>query len=111
MIEAMACGTPVIAYRRGAVPEVLDHGWTGFIVDDIAGAVAAVAGLDQLDRRLIRARFEQRFTAERMAKDYLAVYETLPAVLAMPVTTPLHGRGRYPGGARDHEELGAAQPV
>jgi glycosyltransferase involved in cell wall biosynthesis len=111
MIEAMACGTPVMAYRRGAVPEVLDHGWTGFIVDDIAGAVAAVTGLDRLDRRLIRARFEQRFTAERMAKDYVAVYETLPAVLAMPVTTPLLGRGRYDGGARDHEELGAAQPV
>jgi glycosyltransferase involved in cell wall biosynthesis len=111
MIEAMACGTPVIAYRRGSVPEVLDHGWTGFIVDDIAGAVAAVADLDRLDRRLIRARFEQRFTAERMAKDYVAVYETSPAVLAMPVTTALVGRGRYHGGARDDEELGAAQPV
>ena len=51
MIEAMACGTPVIAYRRGSVPEVLDHGWTGWIVDDIAGACAAVADLDRLDRR------------------------------------------------------------
>jgi glycosyltransferase involved in cell wall biosynthesis len=111
MIEAMACGTPVIAYRRGSVPEVLDQGWTGFIVADIAGAVAAVTDLDRLDRRLIRARFEQRFTAERMAKDYVAVYETLPAVLAMPVTTPPLRRGRYDRGARDNEALGAARPA
>ena len=93
MIEAMACGTPVIGYRRGSVPEVLDHGWTGFVVDDIAGASAAVADLDRLDRRMIRKRFEQRFTAERMAKDYVAVYDALAAVLAMPATTPLLSRG------------------
>jgi glycosyltransferase involved in cell wall biosynthesis len=108
MIEAMACGTPVIAYRRGSVPEVLDHGWTGFIVHDIAGAVAAVADLDWLDRRLVRTRFEQRFTVERMAKDYVALYDTLATVLALPVATPLHSRGIDAGGARDGEALGAA---
>jgi glycosyltransferase involved in cell wall biosynthesis len=103
----MACGTPVIAYRRGSVPEVLDHGWTGFIVDDLARAVTAVADLDQLDRRLIRARFEQRFTAQRMAKDYLAVYETLAAVPAMSVATSLLGRRTGDGEAREGEPRGA----
>jgi glycosyltransferase involved in cell wall biosynthesis len=77
MIEAMACGTPAIAYRRGSVPEVIEDGWTGFIVDDVAGAVAAVERLDSLDRGMIRARFEQRFTTRRMAKDYLVAYDRL----------------------------------
>jgi glycosyltransferase involved in cell wall biosynthesis len=108
MIEAMACGTPVIAYRRGSVPEVLDHGWTGFIVDDIAGALAAVSELDRLDRRLIRTRFEQRFTVARMAKDYVALYDTPAAVLPLPVAAPLHGRGAGKGGAREDEALGVA---
>ena len=107
MIEAMACGTPVIAYRRGSVPEVLDHGWTGWIVEDVAGACAAVADLDRLDRATIRARFEQRFTAQRMAKDYVAVYDTLRAVLPMPVTTPLLSRGARHGEARNGEARGA----
>jgi glycosyltransferase involved in cell wall biosynthesis len=108
MIEAMACGTPVIAYRRGSVPEVLDHGWTGFIVDDIAGASTAVAEVDRLDRRMIRTRFEQRFTAERMAKGYVAVYEGRAAVLAMPVTTPLLGRATGDLSGRDGDVRGAA---
>ena len=108
MIEAMACGTPIIGYRRGSVPEVLDHGWTGFVVDDIAGASAAVADVDRLDRRMIRKRFEQRFTAERMANDYVAVYDTLGAVLAMPATTPLLSRGAGHGEARDGDVRGAA---
>ncbi|MBO9498065.1 MAG: glycosyltransferase family 4 protein [Novosphingobium sp.] len=77
MIEAMACATPVIAFRCGSVPEVIDHGVTGFIVDDIAGAVAAVGQLDRLPREGVRARFEARFTAERMARDYVALYEYL----------------------------------
>ena len=105
MIEAMACGTPVIAYRRGSVPEVLDHGWTGFVVDDIAGACAAVADLDRLDRRMIRARFEQRFTAERMAKDYVAVYDTLAAVL--PCRSRLLCSVAAPGMERTDEARGA----
>jgi glycogen synthase len=77
MIEAMACGTPVIAFRSGSVPEVIDDGVTGFVVDSEAEAVQAIARIDELDRREVRARFEQRFTAERMAKDYCCHYETL----------------------------------
>jgi glycosyltransferase involved in cell wall biosynthesis len=74
MIEAMACGTPVIAFNRGSVPEVIDDGLTGFIVEDERGAIGAVDRLGHLSRAKIRQRFEQRFTARRMAKDYLAVY-------------------------------------
>jgi glycosyltransferase involved in cell wall biosynthesis len=77
MIEAMACGTPVIAYNRGSVPEVIDEGLTGFIVEDEISAVAAVANLPQLDRQMIRKQFETRFTARRMALDYLAAYRSL----------------------------------
>jgi glycosyltransferase involved in cell wall biosynthesis len=77
MIEAMACGTPVIAYNRGSVPEVIDEGLTGFIVEDEISAVAAVASLAQLDRRVIRKQFETRFTAKRMALDYQAAYRSL----------------------------------
>ena len=106
MIEAMACGTPVIAYRRGSVPEVLEDGWTGFVVDDVAGAVAAVEDLDRLDRSLIRARFEQRFTARRMAKDYVAAYSSLGIALELAVPEPLlrYGIGR---GAIEGDQLEA----
>jgi glycosyltransferase involved in cell wall biosynthesis len=75
MIEAMACGTPVIAFRHGAVAEVLQDGITGFIVSSVEEAVSAVKRLDELSRRLCRKAFEQRFSSERMANDYLAVYE------------------------------------
>ncbi|MBV9490608.1 MAG: glycosyltransferase family 4 protein [Verrucomicrobia bacterium] len=77
MIEAMACGTPVIAYPHGAVPEVLDPGVTGFIVRSQDEAVQAVANLERISRSQCRAVFEQRFSASRMAKDYLALYERL----------------------------------
>jgi glycosyltransferase involved in cell wall biosynthesis len=77
MIEAMACGTPVIAYNRGSVPEVIDEGLTGFIVEDEMSAVGAVHRLPHLSRENIRKRFEQRFTARRMAHDYLDVYREL----------------------------------
>jgi glycosyltransferase involved in cell wall biosynthesis len=77
MIEAMACGTPVIAFRRGSVPEIVEHGVTGYIVDGIGEAVEALKRLDRLDRALIRRRFEERFSAERMARDYVGIYETL----------------------------------
>jgi glycosyltransferase involved in cell wall biosynthesis len=77
MIEAMACGTPVIAFNRGSVPELIEDGVTGFIVEDEAGAIGAVDRLAHLSRAVIRARFEQRFTARRMALDYLAVYREL----------------------------------
>lgn len=77
MIEAMACGTPVIAYNRGSVPEIVDDGLTGFVVEDEISAVAAVDRLADLDRGQIRKVFERRFTARRMALDYLAAYRGL----------------------------------
>ena len=77
MIEAMACGTPVIAFNRGSVPEIVEPGLTGFIVEDELSAVAAVGRLRDLDRVAIRTQFEARFTARRMALDYLAVYRGL----------------------------------
>jgi glycosyltransferase involved in cell wall biosynthesis len=77
MIEAMACGTPVIAFNRGSVPEVVDDGLTGFIVEDEKGAIGAFDRLSQLSREKIRRQFEQRFTARRMAQEYLAVYRSL----------------------------------
>jgi len=76
-IESMACGTPVIAFRAGSVPEVVDNGITGFVVGNLDEAVAAVARLDELDRRKVRAVFEDRFTVQRMARDYLAIYRGL----------------------------------
>lgn len=77
IIEALACGTPVIAFRRGSVPEILEDGVTGFVVDSVDEAVQRVAQLPRLDRRRCRAEFERRFTAERMARDYCAIYSRL----------------------------------
>jgi glycogen synthase len=75
MIEAMASGTPVVAYRRGSVAEVVDEGVSGFVVDEIGAAVEAVRAAVRLPRAAVRAAFERRFTAERMAGDYVRVYE------------------------------------
>jgi glycosyltransferase involved in cell wall biosynthesis len=77
MIEALACGTPVIAYHRGSVPEVIEDGVTGFIVDDVDSAVDALANLKQIDRRACRKHFERHFSDERMAAEYLAIYKKL----------------------------------
>jgi glycosyltransferase involved in cell wall biosynthesis len=77
MIEAMACGTPVIAYNRGSVAEIVDHGLTGFVVDNEASAVAAVGRVSSLSRTAVRQQFETRFTSRRMALDYLAAYNGL----------------------------------
>jgi glycosyltransferase involved in cell wall biosynthesis len=77
MIEAMACGTTVIAYPQGSVAEVIDQGITGFIVRSIEEAVAALGEVRRLDRGAIRRRFEQRFSATRMARDYVALYRKL----------------------------------
>jgi glycosyltransferase involved in cell wall biosynthesis len=77
MIEAMACGCPVIAFGRGSVPEVIEPGLTGFVVDNVEQAVAACGRLDQLDRAAVRRRFEERWTSRRMAEDYLALYRRL----------------------------------
>jgi glycosyltransferase involved in cell wall biosynthesis len=77
MIEAMACGCPTVAYSLGAVPEVIEEGLTGFIVDNEDHAVAALRRIGKLDRTAIRARFEERWSAARMAKDYLRIYRRL----------------------------------
>jgi glycosyltransferase involved in cell wall biosynthesis len=77
MIEALACGTPVIAWQHGSVSEVLEQGVTGFLCDDVGAAVRAVNQLDRLSRARCRQEFERRFTAERMARDYVAIYERL----------------------------------
>ncbi|QBQ56162.1 glycosyltransferase family 4 protein [Nitrosococcus wardiae] len=85
MIEAMACGTPVIAYRRGSVPEVLQDGETGFIVENLDEALTAVERIGQISRLRCRQVFEKRFSTRRMAKDYLEVYQ---AILEAPVFQP-----------------------
>jgi glycosyltransferase involved in cell wall biosynthesis len=75
MVEAMACGTPVIAWRRGSVPEIVDDGVTGFVVDDVDAAVSAVRRIREIDRTRCRSVFERRFEASRMARQYVEAYE------------------------------------
>jgi glycosyltransferase involved in cell wall biosynthesis len=77
MIEAMACGTPVLAFRCGSVTEIIDPGITGFIVDSMDEAIRTLPAVLALDRRAVRQRFEQRFSVARMAKDYIHVYRWL----------------------------------
>jgi glycosyltransferase involved in cell wall biosynthesis len=77
MIEAMACGTPVVAFRRGSVPEVIEHGVSGFIVDNETEAIAALSNITTLDRSNVREAFERRFTTRRMTNDYLVIYNRL----------------------------------
>jgi glycosyltransferase involved in cell wall biosynthesis len=84
MIEAMSCGTPIIAFRAGAVEEVVEDGITGCVVESIADAVRAVAHLDRFDRRVCRRVFEERFTARRMARDYLRLYARVAADRSSP---------------------------
>jgi glycosyltransferase involved in cell wall biosynthesis len=89
MIESMACGTPVIAMRRGSVPEVMEDGVTGFVVENVEEAIAACARLGELDRKTIRARFDARFTSRRMAQDYVAVYQKLIDARRPKLSPPL----------------------
>jgi glycosyltransferase involved in cell wall biosynthesis len=89
MIEAMSCGTPVIAWPHGSVPEIVDHGVTGMVVDSVEKAVAAIPQVARLDRSRVRERFEQRFSAARMARDYLAVYRMLGRSRALRVVSPV----------------------
>jgi glycosyltransferase involved in cell wall biosynthesis len=74
MIEAMACGTPVIAWRRGSVPEIVEDGVSGFVVESEAEAVEAIHRVRDLDRGAVRTVFDQRFTSGRMATNYLQLY-------------------------------------
>ena len=93
-IEAMACGTPVIGFNRGALPEIIEEGVTGFIVEDETSAIGAVYRLGDLSRERIRQRFETRFTARRMAQDYLTVYRNLmPATVRPRLVTGARSRG------------------
>jgi hypothetical protein len=85
MIEAMACGTPVVAFNRGSVPEVMQDGVTGFAVEDETGALAALRHISGLDRAAVRRAFESCFTARRMAEDYLAIYRRLAGARTRPV--------------------------
>ncbi|MBR0939304.1 glycosyltransferase family 4 protein [Bradyrhizobium jicamae] len=88
MIEAMASGTPVIAYCSGSVPEVIENGVTGFIVENEAQAIEAVRDAGRLDRRKVRARFEERFAASRMAKEYEQLYRGLTAMSQRSIFRP-----------------------
>ena len=93
MIEAMACGTPVIAFRRGSVSEVVEDGISGFVVDTIEEAVRAVQRIVTLDRARVRAAFERRFTVDRMARDYVQIYRELaPARAKSERVRTLNGR-------------------
>jgi glycosyltransferase involved in cell wall biosynthesis len=87
MIESLACGTPVVAYRCGSVPEIIEDGVTGYIVADQSQAIDAARRIDRIDRGACRRAFERRFTARRMAESYLAVYQALNAAsLTLPDT-------------------------
>jgi glycosyltransferase involved in cell wall biosynthesis len=100
MIEAMACGTPVIAFRHGSVPEVIENGVNGFIVDDEAGAVEAIRRVGKLDRHRVRESFEQRFSVGTMANKYLDLYRQLvgsPPGLPSPKSERVHHRPSCPG--------------
>jgi glycosyltransferase involved in cell wall biosynthesis len=103
MIEAMACGTPVIAFRSGSTREVVDDGVTGFLADDIDTAAAAVKRLNELSRAKVRTRFDQRFAIERVAEDYLNIYNALPGVRRKACgIAPPHRMGLAPLGALMH---------
>ena len=79
MIEAMASGTPVVAFNRGSVPEIVENGVTGFVVETEAQAAEALGRIGTIDRAGVRRRFAERFTSDRMAADYLAIYRRLRA--------------------------------
>jgi glycosyltransferase involved in cell wall biosynthesis len=91
MIEAMACGTPSIAFNCGSVPEVIHHGVSGLIVNDMQEAAEAVSQISTLSRAACRREFETRFTAARMARDYVKLYETILSAEPYAVETPQVG--------------------
>jgi glycosyltransferase involved in cell wall biosynthesis len=111
MIESMACGTPVVAFRRGSVPEVMTEGVTGFVVDDVAGAVEAVRATAALDRRACRRAFVERFGVARMASDYLSVYRRLIADEAWPPVGAWRTSALRAAGEAIHHGPGLLGPV
>jgi glycosyltransferase involved in cell wall biosynthesis len=84
LIEALACGTPVLAYRRGSIPEIIEDGETGFVCENLGEMVEVTGRITTIDRRRCRAAFEERFTADRMARDYVALYERILDAHAVP---------------------------
>ncbi|HSN04849.1 MAG TPA: glycosyltransferase family 4 protein [Nitrospira sp.] len=107
LIEALACGTPVLAYRRGSIPEVIDHGVTGFVCETLTEMAEAVGQIPMIDRRRCRAAFEARFTADRMARDYVALYEQI--LHAQAVQTAPQVRALGPGPSTDLRLQGRQQ--
>jgi glycosyltransferase involved in cell wall biosynthesis len=105
MIEAMACGTPVLAFRTGSVPEIIDQNVTGLIVDSVEEAIAATPRVLSLDRSAVRRRFEERFSATRMAQDYVSSHTRTCCIVC-----PSKRHGAWPPRARSryHEQAGAA---
>ncbi len=112
-IEAMACGTPVLAFRCGSVPEIIDTGVTGHIVSSVEEAVAALPAVLALDRRGIRSRFEERFSSSQMAAEYVKLYQKLlirpagakraPVVAAQALNAPFYGRKAEAAATAPHE--------
>jgi glycosyltransferase involved in cell wall biosynthesis len=111
MIEAMACGTPVIAFDSGSVPEVIDEGISGFIVKTADEAVAAISRLDTLNRLTVRKAFEERFTVERMARDYLAIYHSAPGISTRAADLPRVSEDEIPLQRQVNELVGRDGPL
>jgi len=93
LIEALACGTPVLAYRRGSIPEIIDDGITGFVCENLAEMAEAVERIPLIDRRRCRSAFEERFTADRMARDYVALYERMKEEGFSQTSAPIRTHG------------------
>lgn len=96
MIEAMACGTPTVAFRRGSIPEVIDDGVTGFVVDDVPEAVSALQKVSSLSRSHCRQVFEKRFTATRMVNEYVDLYRSLAQIESAPEAGAVHHPAQFP---------------
>ncbi|WP_088343217.1 MULTISPECIES: glycosyltransferase family 4 protein [Rhodomicrobium] len=105
MIEAMACGTPVLAFRNGSVPEIIDDGLSGYIVDTEEEAVSVLQRTVVLDRRRVRRRFEERFSASRMAADYVTVYERMLEQAQMPASRRPAARDSVLSSRRDQKSM------
>lgn len=109
LIEALACGTPVLAYRRGSIPEVIEDGVTGLVSENLSEMAESVAKIADIDRRRCRAAFDERFTADRMARDYVALYERIieersaPKVHVVGSGAPIEGAAGVGSNGRRHE--------